>query len=998
MTQNQSTQNPAKQNKETLEPTEIELILRSNPTAARKFISACAKGDLNLNDFSAAERGILLNACINAAFNPEEQTVVKALKEADWIREPVEPEEFLSNPKYLGEFSKMIYAPWRRDLEYVLNPKNEIFEWCLHQDTKVALLNGTNPTIKELADSNLDYFWVYSCDENGNVVPGKAHSARKTREKQKLIKVTLDNKEEIKCTLDHKFLMRNGSYKEAQYLQEGDSLMPLYRTYAAIELNDKKNHKVLKVEILKEHSDVYCMTIDKYHNFAVSAGIFLKNCLGGGIGTGKCSSSNTLVRTPQGDVPIKVLYQHKDSANYVEAESGFHKVLEYHDEGITNVIKIETKSGYNLECRPNHRIRVIDNNSIIWKASQDLGIGDLALISQKTGLVLPDPIISLSPGTEHCYDLSVENDPSYISNGFISHNTKSSIIAQLYKLYRLTCLRNIKAYYDLDPSTRICIGLFTLSLGKADTALAGDFRQLVSMSPYFRSIFPLKKMRTFKKVMNTQGDVKEDNYEVTLPQGLHVLMGSKVSHALSLAVISGILDEMNFRTKRTVKQEEDEDSAEALYNELNTRIKSRFNVLGHTPGLLCVISSKRSNSDFLEAHVAKVKNDPHVLISSYSQWDVKPHKYSKEKFYVFVGNSKTASRILHKDEINLYPEESPNIIAVPETLRRDFELDINSSLRQHAGIATSATQLLFEDPLLVKQAFDMDRVNIFPTQNIPIGLKSNVQIKDYINFQELCRDAGFAIVPKNHPSMLRVMHIDLSKSKDATGICMGGVSSLKEIMTKNSYGQYTVSSYVPEIWIDFVIGLQAPQGDQIDYEKIQQFINYLKSCKFNIHYITLDQYQSAQLIQNLVKDGYKTEHRSVDKDDIPYMMLREVFVNKNLSIPYNKYLEKELMYLVHDVSRGKGRIDHPKMFPDGTPGSKDRSDALSGVIANSYEILTNVKKFPHTSNAEIAGKILQDLYPSIKSRDSLFPLFSGSESETIQNMEDNANPFNFKLR
>ncbi|MEK7104012.1 MAG: toprim domain-containing protein, partial [Patescibacteria group bacterium] len=47
-----------------------------------------------------------------------------------------------------------------------------------------------------------------------------------------VIKVILDNNEEIVCTPDHKFLMRSGEYKQAQDIVKKDSLMPLYRKVA----------------------------------------------------------------------------------------------------------------------------------------------------------------------------------------------------------------------------------------------------------------------------------------------------------------------------------------------------------------------------------------------------------------------------------------------------------------------------------------------------------------------------------------------------------------------------------------------------------------------------------------------------------------------------------------------------------------------------------------------------------------------------------------------
>ncbi len=101
---------------------------------------------------------------------------------------------------------------------------------CFTGDTKVPLLDGTERTFKELADDvTMPAFWVYSCDSEGNVVPGLAHSARMTRSQADLVKVTLDNGETIRCTHDHRFMLRDGAYCEAARLQSGDSLMPLYR-------------------------------------------------------------------------------------------------------------------------------------------------------------------------------------------------------------------------------------------------------------------------------------------------------------------------------------------------------------------------------------------------------------------------------------------------------------------------------------------------------------------------------------------------------------------------------------------------------------------------------------------------------------------------------------------------------------------------------------------------------------------------------------------------
>ena len=98
---------------------------------------------------------------------------------------------------------------------------------CFTKDTKISLLDGTEKSFGELEGK--DEFWVYSTDEDGNVVPGRGHSCRRTGEKAPILAVELDNGEILRCTLDHQWRMRDGSYREARNLVPGDSLMPLYR-------------------------------------------------------------------------------------------------------------------------------------------------------------------------------------------------------------------------------------------------------------------------------------------------------------------------------------------------------------------------------------------------------------------------------------------------------------------------------------------------------------------------------------------------------------------------------------------------------------------------------------------------------------------------------------------------------------------------------------------------------------------------------------------------
>lgn len=117
---------------------------------------------------------------------------------------------------------------------------------CLTGDTKVPLLDGRVLTMTELLEEyGTDrQFWIFSSDEKGDFIPAKARCLGITGFVDSLIEVTLDNGKKIKTTIDHKYRMRDGSYRQAQHLKCGDSLMPLY-------LKQSKETKAYKKRYLK---------------------------------------------------------------------------------------------------------------------------------------------------------------------------------------------------------------------------------------------------------------------------------------------------------------------------------------------------------------------------------------------------------------------------------------------------------------------------------------------------------------------------------------------------------------------------------------------------------------------------------------------------------------------------------------------------------------------------------------------------------------------------
>ncbi|MBU0627817.1 MAG: DNA gyrase subunit A [Nanoarchaeota archaeon] len=100
---------------------------------------------------------------------------------------------------------------------------------CFTKDTKIALTDGRNLSFEELIKEHKKgkKNYTYTINKEGSIEIAEIKNPRLTKKSQKILKVVLDNNEGIKCTLDHRFMLRNGEYKQAQYLKPEDSLMPL---------------------------------------------------------------------------------------------------------------------------------------------------------------------------------------------------------------------------------------------------------------------------------------------------------------------------------------------------------------------------------------------------------------------------------------------------------------------------------------------------------------------------------------------------------------------------------------------------------------------------------------------------------------------------------------------------------------------------------------------------------------------------------------------------
>ncbi|MDO8520437.1 MAG: DNA gyrase subunit A, partial [Deltaproteobacteria bacterium] len=118
---------------------------------------------------------------------------------------------------------------------------------CFTGDTQVRLADGTSKSFLELIEDEKKgkTRFTYTIKDSGEIAMAPIRAPRLTKKNTPVVCVTLDNGTKIKCTPDHRFMLRDGSYCEAQHLPKGVSLMPFYsRFYEGKDPNLQKYEEV----------------------------------------------------------------------------------------------------------------------------------------------------------------------------------------------------------------------------------------------------------------------------------------------------------------------------------------------------------------------------------------------------------------------------------------------------------------------------------------------------------------------------------------------------------------------------------------------------------------------------------------------------------------------------------------------------------------------------------------------------------------------------------
>lgn len=575
-----------------------------------------------------------------------------------------------------------------------------------------------------------------------------------------------------------------------------------------------------------------------------------------------------------------------------------------------------------------------------------------------------DRVESIERGFCRMVDLTVEGDPSYVANGYISHNTFASLVAQLYRgPYLCSCTKSPQSFYGgegeggIDPNSYIVFALFSTALDTATINNFGLISQFIRGAKYFDEHCP--------------ADIKKGTCKIEWPSKRLILRtGSSELHAIGSNLFGFIIDEANFMETPTGK-DQSQHQAYKIYHHASTRLKSRFLRYGSTPGLMCIVSSKASETSFLEKLMADNVGNPSFHVADYATWEVKGReKNSPNEFRVAIGNLYRKSEVLDTvdtrgssnsfdwvvDQSKAKPApEGCKVTLIPVDYYFEFLRATDQSLRDIAGIATTA-----RNPLIWRTESVHEASEGFPYSHPFLKEEHELSLSDhegdllnYVDWKALTRIHRSSAIPKYHPSQPRFLHCDLGLTGDCCGISMGCPYSSQKVTTFDPKTGQVTESFAPRVWMDFMLRIRPVRGEQIDLAKIVHFILNLRNRGFPLQRVTFDGFASHMAIQiiqksNLIPD--RTKNRvssdppvrleaavlSVDRTDEPYKMLRDMLFHGLLRCYRYMPFVTEVLGLEHNSQMKK--VDHPPS------SSKDVSDSVAGVcygIATSKNFLTH---------------------------------------------------------
>lgn len=498
----------------------------------------------------------------------------------------------------------------------------------------------------------------------------------------------------------------------------------------------------------------------------------------------------------------------------------------------------------------------------------------------------------------------------------------TSTVAVSYVVYLLLCLKDPAVYYDKDRGDSIDIINIAINSDQANRVFFKNFVQRIKNNPWFEG-----------KYQEKQGSIEFDK-NVTVYSGHSEREAFEGYNTLIV-----ILDEISGFALESNSGNHNAKTAGAIYDMYKASVTSRFAEFGK----LVLLSFPRFEDDFIQ---------------------------QKYKDAVYGERDKNTG---------LRP-----MIGEMETVMRKAQLKIDVELPD--GTEGNEFEIEWEEDHIIRYAYPYTFALRRPSWEV--NPSKDLQ-KDYaLDFYRNPGDAlgRFACMPSNlengffkridkiesafsrfngvdeegvfHPQfkpkqdITYFMHVDLAQKHDHCAVAIGHIDKWIEY----KIGSSDLVEYLPLVVIDAVRWWTPTKDQSVDFKDVIAFIKSVRRQGFDIKLVTFDRWNSHDTMQDLERNGIKTDLLSVDKKHYDDFLI--TMYDDRLFGPKEDLLIKELSELRQVVKNTKVTIDHPRK------GSKDLSDAVCGAIWNA------VAHTPKDDMIEADAFTLDDLKKQVREMDT----------------------------
>lgn len=476
------------------------------------------------------------------------------------------------------------------------------------------------------------------------------------------------------------------------------------------------------------------------------------------------------------------------------------------------------------------------------------------------------------------------------------------ILSNLFIEANMVCLRNVKKYFGLSPSSIICLFLISFNLAKAEELYLQPLLELVGTSSKFI------RCRTLEQMKNKQQDYPDQIFfttagisAVTFSKGIDMKIGSSPSSIIGLSVLSASLSELSFWSEFGYSS----DKIWRMFIDTRNRIMSRFKSNFWGRSLIDSSPNDIENSKidkFIFGGEAEKDKKNFLFRGSIYQWKTWEFDEDVKKFPVFKGSSSIEPKILDEDEVSKYNildiEFVPYYMKSGVNLYEVYKQDVVKALKDLSGIPSHGKDKLISNLSIIDNMFDDNLQNIYTGIYVPSNKMPERLIFDQIVDKFFIKSADNRYEFYRAPNELRWLGIDQSISGDCAGLSM----CHPEVNEKG----------VNIIVFDFTITI-IPTKYKINLQAIYEFIlDLMRLGRIKFGGIHFDRFESETTIQNLERKELPVFKTSVDISKDPYNLLVSYMQNNRVKAGRSIFFKNNLKSLEEVTLKTKTKIDHSK--------------------------------------------------------------------------------------